>query len=138
MHTIESAPRSVVPVHASYQKLRSALVLTWSSVTCRLPSMQSRFLITVLPLGDATGETKAHRMPWNCLGVSSQAVASFLDRYRIPWPVYIYIYIFICLSIYVWARLIYIYIYIYICVIPKHGYYMDILWASYKQRHCME
>ena len=60
--TIESAPGSVVPVRlygddASYQKLRSALVLTWSSVTCRLPSMQSRFLITVLPLGDATDET---------------------------------------------------------------------------------
>ena len=76
MHTIESAPRSVVPVHASYQKLRSALVLTWSSVTCRLPSMQSRFLITVLPLGDATGETKAHRMPWNCLTIEYGTVES--------------------------------------------------------------
>ena len=29
---------------------------------------------------------------------------------------------------------IYIYIYIHVCVIPKHGYYMYILWASYKQR----
>ena len=51
------APARLYGDDASYQKQRSALVLTWSSVLCRLPSMLSRFVITVLPLRNAVPET---------------------------------------------------------------------------------
>ena len=42
---------------AQYQSTQKALVLTWSSVLCRLHSSLSRLLVTLLPLKHAIGAT---------------------------------------------------------------------------------
>ena len=60
---IEANPTAVIPARiygddAAYQNRRSALVLTWSSVISRLPSMQSRFVISVVPLLNAVDATR--------------------------------------------------------------------------------
>ncbi|MCP4238933.1 MAG: hypothetical protein GY772_00030 [bacterium] len=48
--TLTVAPLRLYGDDARFQRDSSALILTWSNVTCRLPAWLSRFLITVVPL----------------------------------------------------------------------------------------
>ena len=90
---IDADPLSVVPARlygddAAYQKKRSALVLTWSSLLNRLPSMESRFVITVLPLISAVEATKQHIykiIAWS-FEQMLRGVFPTCDHTGTPWP----------------------------------------------------
>ena len=82
------APARLYGDDASYQKQRSALVLTWSSVLCRLPSMLSRFVITVLPLRNAVPETTQALYKIVAWSFAQMLEGKFptADHTGTPWP----------------------------------------------------
>ena len=59
---VEADPGKVIPVRiygddAQYNKQRTLTVFTFSSILCKLPSQQSRFLVALLPVAASTKET---------------------------------------------------------------------------------
>ena len=90
---VEHSASEIIPIRlygddAKYQSQRQALVLTWSCMYCRLPSLLSRFLITLLPLRHAVGAT--HRalykvITWS-LAVMLTGVMPKEDHRGQAWP----------------------------------------------------